>query len=60
MFWLNLNCKFDFLAKKCTVGAVGTVAAPTNQFVKAAGVISRPYKSICKGGLGTALQMHDL
>jgi len=53
--WSNLNCKFKFfLAKKCTVGAVGTVAAPTNRFVGAAGVISRPCKLICKGGLGTA------
>jgi len=55
MFWSNLNYKFEFfLAKKCTVGAVGTMAAPTNRFVEAAGVTSRPYKSICKGGLGTA------
>ena len=35
-----LNCKFDFFAGKRTVGA--------------ARITSRPYKSICRGGLGTA------
>ena len=35
-----------FLAEKCTVGAVGTVAVPTNRFVGAAGVIRCPYKSV--------------
>ena len=34
MFWLNLN----FFADKYTVGVVGTVAAPTNQFVETADV----------------------
>ena len=49
MFWSNLNYKFEFfLAEKCTVGAVGTVAAPTNRFAEAAGVISHLYKSICR------------
>ena len=34
------------------VGAVWPAAPtnPTNRFVEAAGVISRPYKSICRGG----------
>ena len=54
MFLSNLNCKFNFFTEKYTVEAVGTVAAPTNRFAEAAGVISRPYKSICKGGLGIA------
>ena len=46
MFWSNLNCKFEFfLRKKYTVGAVGTVAAPTNRFVGAADNTSRLYKS---------------
>ena len=51
MFWSNLNCNFEyFFTKKYTVGAVGTVTAPTNRFVGAAGVISRPYKSIFMSG----------
>ena len=33
MFWLNLNCKFEFFLKKYTVGAVDIVAAPANRFV---------------------------
>ena len=32
------------------VGATSTTAAPTNQFVGAAGLSSRPYKSIGRGG----------
>ena len=43
VFWLILNCKFKFfLAKKYTVGAVGTIAAPTNRFVGAAGTVAVP------------------
>ena len=64
-----LNCKFEFFCGKtyCRggsrlnrpykylfVGATGTTATPTNQFVGAAGNTSRPYKSICRGGLRTA------
>ena len=43
-----------FFAEKYTVGTVGTVAASTNRFVGAADNTSRLYKSICRGGLGTA------
>ena len=46
----RLNCPYKYLF----VGAAGTTAAPTNRFVGAAGNTSRPYKSICRGGLGTA------
>ena len=64
-----LNYKFDFfyektycrggsrlnrLYKYLFVGAAGTTATPTNQFVGTAGNKSCPYKSICRGGLGTA------
>ena len=65
----RLNRPYKYLF----VGAAGTTAAPTNRFVGAAGNTSRPYKSICRGGLGTAptnrfvgaaweppLQIHDL
>ena len=49
MFWSNLNCKFGFfLTKKCTVGAVGTVAAPTNRFVWAAGTVAAPTNRFCR------------
>ena len=63
-----LNCKFEFFGGKtyCRggsrlnrpykylfVGAAGSTAAPTNRFVGVAGNTSRPYKSICRGGLGT-------
>ena len=64
MFWSNLNCKFEFFFcrkiycrggsrlnrpyKYPLVGAAGTTAAPTNRFVGAAGVSSRPYKWICR------------
>ena len=40
--------------KQVFVGAAGTTAAPTNRFVGAAGNTSLPYKSICRGGMGTA------
>ena len=37
-FWLNLNCKFEFFfTEKSIVGSAGTVTAPTNRFIGAAG-----------------------
>jgi len=43
--------KFEFfLAKKYTVWAVGTVAAPINRFVGAAGTVAVPTYRFCRGG----------
>ena len=50
-FWLNnLVWATIFLMKKYTVGAAGTVAAPTNRFVGAAIVTAAPIIPICRGG----------
>ena len=46
MFWSNLNCKFEFFGEKMYCRAAGTVAAPTNRFVRA---VWEP-----------SLQIHDL
>ena len=43
----------NHLYKSCICRG-GSQAAPTNQFVGAAGVASHPYKSICRGGCSTS------
>ena len=46
----RLNRPYKYLF----VGAAGTIAAPTNRFVGAAGNTSRPYKLICRDGCSTS------
>ena len=54
-FWSNLNCKFEFFYGKTYCRGGSRLNRPYKQvFVGAAGNMSRSYKSICRGGLGTA------
>ena len=50
-----LNCKFEFFCGETYCRGGSRLNHPYKYlFVGAAGITSRPYKSICRGGLRTA------
>ena len=54
VFWSNLNCKFEFFYGKTYYRGGSDWTSLTNMYYRGGWYYSRPYKLICKGGLGTA------